>query len=195
MKKIELVYRELLFREIEKGIKSHTQKGISEKLGLSLSTVNQALKPLRKMNAISVKPRAFSVVNPEKILFYWASVRNLQKDIVLKARVEMSAREIERCMPDNAAFTCYSGFKFSFGEVPADYSEVYVYAPAGEIEKRFSFVKGAPNLFVLKMDDFVSGYGKANTKAGLFVDLWNCHEWYAKDYLKAWRLKMHGLLE
>jgi hypothetical protein len=90
-------------------------------------------------------------------------------------------------MPDGVIFTAYSGFKFRFRDVPADYSEVYVYANAAElaeIKKRFRFGKGFNNLFVLKKDQNAERYPQLPL-ANLFVDLWQLREWYAKDFIKA----------
>ena len=46
MKKIEQVYREILYQVIEKNKKVFTQLGLSKSLGFSLSTVNLAVKKL-----------------------------------------------------------------------------------------------------------------------------------------------------
>ena len=52
MRKVEFVYRELLFQALEGGERSFTQKGLSEMLDVSLGNVNHALKPLKRMNAV-----------------------------------------------------------------------------------------------------------------------------------------------
>jgi len=92
-------------------------------------------------------------------------------------------------MPKDTVFAAYSAYKFHFKDVPADYSEVYVYDD-DEVKKRFSPNKNTPNIFVLKKD--------ANcdmTLANIFVDLWNLSEWYAKDFLNAMEERINGLLE
>ena len=110
----------------------------------------------------------------------------------------MPVREIERGMP-NLIFTAYSAYKFRFDDVPADYSEVYVYADEKELElikKRFGLEdnKGnntRANLFVLKKDDFIDDYGHIPL-VQVFVDLWNLKEWYAQEFVKSFegRLKI-----
>ncbi|MBU1120581.1 hypothetical protein KJ660_01770 [Candidatus Micrarchaeota archaeon] len=197
MRKIEFVYREVLYQVLEKKNHSFTQKELSSKLNVSLSNVNHALKPLKRMNAVKVNPRNFSVVNAKKILFYWASTRNLQKDIVYCTRAEIPVKEIEKNMPADAVFAAYSGYKFRFNDAPADYSEVYVYASdLEEMNKRFPLAKKKnPNLFVLKKDELMEGYGKTESIGQLFVDLWNLPEWYARDFLKALEAKIDALLE
>ena len=189
MKRTEEVYREILY-QAEKGNKVLTQKAISEKLGLSLSNVSNALRPLRDMGAIKVKKMCFHVINPKKILYYWASIRNLKKDVIYSTRANFGVAEIEKSMPDSVVFTAYSGYKHKFKDAPADYSEVYVYADdAEEIKKRFPESKNAPNLFILKKDKNIDKYGKLATNANILVDLWNLSEWYAQDFLKAMEQK------
>lgn len=189
MKRTEEVYREVMY-QVEKGNNMLTQKAISDKLHVSISNVNNALKPLRKMSAIDVKKMCFRVVNPKKIVYHWASVRNLKKDMIYSTRAEKSVDEIEKLMPDSAVFTAYSGYRLRFKDAPADYSEVYVYCDdINEIKKRFPESKNVPNIFVLKKDKNMDIYGKIATNANIFVDLWNLAEWYAQDYLGAMERK------
>lgn len=198
MKRIELVYREILYRVIEKKERRFTQSELSKKLGISLSVVNLAVKKLHDLGAVMVFLRSFNVIDVKKILYYWASVRNLKKDIVFETRVEMPVREIERNMP-NLIYTAYSAYKFKFEDVPADYSEVYVYADESELElikKRFSkFEKDKlkPNLFILKKDSLIDKY-KSIPLAQIFIDLWNLREWYAKEFVNSIEKKIENEL-
>lgn len=184
MKRIEEVYREILY-QAEKGSNVITQKAISDKLELSLSNVSSALAPLRRMGAISVKKMCFHIVNQKKIIYHWASVRNLKKDIAYSTRAEKSITEIEKSMPDSVIFTACSAYRMRYKDAPADYSEVYVYSDdLEEIKKRFPESRNTPNIFVLKKDKSIGKYGKIATNANMFVDLWNLPDWYAQDFLK-----------
>lgn len=188
MKKIEFVYREILYQSLEKKNSKLTQLAVASKLGISLSTVNHALKPLRAMGAIEVKLKNFIVVDKRKILYYWASLRNIAKDIVYMTRVEKPVQKIESEMPADVLYGAFTAYKFKFKDVPADYSEAYVYGNdeiLDEIKKRFPESKNVPNLFVLKKDELMESYGKTTTLAQTFVDLWNLKEWYAKEFLMA----------
>ncbi len=190
MKKLELVYNEIFYSLFKENKEKFTQLELAKKLRISLSTVNNALKPLRRINAIRVSLRSFILVNKRKILLYWASIRNLEKDIIYKTRVE-NIIDAEKNMPPHVIFTAYSGYKFNFKNTPADYSELYVYSnDLEEIKRRFPEKKGPENLFILKFDNKL----KLNP-ALLFVDLWNLREWYAKDFLKALEGKINGILE
>lgn len=194
MKKTELIYREILYRATEKKERRFTQLEISKRLGLSLSVVNRAVKKLESIGAVRVALRSFNLVDVKKALYYWASVRSLDRDIVLKMWVDIPVREIERNMPD-VIFSAYSGYKFLFSDVPADYSEVYVYADdtsIREIEKRFSVYKkrvDKVNLIILKKDKWMDLYEKIPL-AQVFVDLWNLREWYAREYVLAFEKRL-----
>jgi hypothetical protein len=188
MKKIEMVYNLILEEVLEKKNREMTQAWIAGALSISLSTVNAAMGHLRKMHAVEVKNRSFFVVDAKKILYYWASIRNLEKDIVYSTRSGKSAAEIEKSMPSGVVYAACSAYKILFRDVPADYSEVYVYGNAKEIEERFPPAKSRPNIFVLK-----PAAGKM-TIANIFVDLWNMKEWYAKDFLEALEGKIDGIL-
>lgn len=179
MKKIELVYLEIL-SNFEKGIKKTTQASLASALKISLSTVAHALLPLRKMGAIEIYKNGFFIINAKKILYLLASIRELEKDIIYKTRVESSVMELEKNMPPGVIYGAYSAYKFKFQDAPSDYSEVYVYAGSiEEIKKRFPERKAPYNLFVLKKNFHEMPL------ALLFADLWNLKEWYAKEFLNA----------
>jgi len=220
MKKIEIIWRELLFQGIEKnnppspprlrsGLRwagrRFTQKDLAKKFNFSTSTVFQALKIPRKMGAVRVTGRNFTLEDPEKLLYHWASVRNLKKDIIFSGRVNLPVLEIEGRMPPDVTFGGFSSARQTLGEPPADYDRVYVYARnADQVKKRFKFEKAHPrrdfggqgrkNVIVLKADEFLAGYGQTTTLAQTFVDLWNLPDWYAKEFVKALKEKIDGLL-
>ena len=91
-------------------------------------------------------------------------------------------------MPSDVVYASYSAYKIKFRDVPADYSEVFVYGDPEKIKKRFPLSKGRPNLFVLAK-------GGKMTFANIFVDLWNMKEWYAKDFLAAMEGKINEALK
>jgi predicted transcriptional regulator len=191
MKKTEWVFREILYRAIEKKEFALTQSELSKKLSLSLSILNSAVKRLNSIGAVKITQRNFKIIDIKKILYFWASVRNLEKDIIFKARIEAPVKEIEKNMP-NVIFTAYTAYKLRFNDVVSDYSEVYVYADAEELEsvkKRIAKLSlsqknQTPNFFVIKKDAMLKNYGKIPISQ-IFVDLWNLKEWYAKDFVIA----------
>lgn len=194
MLKKEIIYREMLTEAIERKQLSFTQLALSRKFNFSLSTVNNALKPLEQIGAIEKRERSFQLVDVHKLLTFWATARNLARDILYSTRAEMPVQKIEGSMPAGATFTACSGYRFLFNEAPADYGEVYVYADGKtleEVKRRFPETggrkpgtgKGPPNIFVLEKDAFMPE--KIAPKAQIYADLWNLKEWYAKDFLNA----------
>ena len=123
MKKIELVYREILYNAFEKRKFELTQSELSKKFGISLSVVNAAVKKLHNIGAVKISRRNFKIIDVKKAIYYWASIRNLDKDIVFKARVEMPVREIERNMPD-LTLTAYSAYKLIFNDSNMDFLRI-----------------------------------------------------------------------
>lgn len=191
MNKTEQVYREILYCILEKKKFTMTQLDLSRRLNISISNVSHSLKALKKMGAINIHPMNFEIVNPKKILYYWAGIRNVQKDVIFETRIDKNVTEIEKSMPQDIIYAAYSAYKFKFRNIPADYSEVYVYSDEkalNELKKRLDIKKAninMPNLFVLKKDENMDKYSKKMTIANIFVDLWNIKEWYARDFLKA----------
>ncbi|MFP4046070.1 MAG: helix-turn-helix domain-containing protein [Candidatus Aenigmatarchaeota archaeon] len=156
-----------------------TQASLSENLGVSLSTVNRTVKKLERMGAVDIKTRGLEVLDKEKILMYLASIRDPHRDIIYRTRVEKEVMEIEKNMPGGIDFTAYTAYRLKYNDVPADYSEVYVYADEEgleEIKTRFPEKKGPKNLIVLKKEIGVS-------PALIFADLWNLREWYSKEFV------------
>jgi DNA-binding transcriptional regulator YhcF (GntR family) len=193
--KMERVYREILYRLLEKGEKEFSQKCIAKECKLSLSTVHHALEPLRRMHAIEVRRKNFLVINPKKILLYWASVRDLKKDIVYQTHLEESVEKIETLLPQKSVLTAYSAFKLRFKRIPAEYSEVIVYGEKEEFEERFGKpnTKLFPNLIVLELDEHLLKF-KLAPLAQIFVDLWNLDKWYADEFLKVLEGEINGIL-
>ncbi len=187
MKKKELVYREILYKSMEMKKNFQTQLELSRELGLSLSTINSAVRQLARFGGIEILKQGFRLMDAEKIATFWASARSVQKDITYATRANMQVSEIEKNMPSGAIYTAYSGFKFQKNNTPADYSEVYVYADNEtllEIKARFPEAKGPANLIVLKSDDRLGKISKNSIApiAQIYVDLWNLKEWYAKEF-------------
>lgn len=191
MYKSEIVYRELL----ESPDSRLSQLGLSERLGFSISTVNNALKPLVAMGAVKILSKGLRVTDREKLLLYWASVRDLAKDVVYSTRADLMPSEIEKGMPAGVVYTAYSAYKFRFESVPADYSEVYIYSGnPGDVCKRFPQRPGSRNLFVLKMDKRLGELSKDGIapNSQVFVDLWNVRDWYAREYVNNLGARIYG---
>lgn len=185
------VYREILYNVFEKKNNFLTQRALAGNCFTSIGNVNHALKSLEKMNAIEKKAQGFKVINPKKILLYWASVTKLQP--IYETHVDKSVMEIEKSMPP-VLFTAFSGYKFLFKSIPAEYNEIYVYAEKEKIEERFQKKEGPVNLIVLKLDEHLEKFKKISI-AQVFVDLWNIDKWYAQDFLDVLERKINVILK
>jgi len=197
MLKKEIIWREILYQTIEKKKNKFQQKKLAKKFKFSLSTVNNALKIPRKSGIVKVTGRFFILENPEKMLYLWATFRNLKKETIYQTKVEKSPKEIESLMPPNVIYGGYSAYLERFKEAPADYDKVFVYSEEKslkKIEKRFPKRKGLSNLIVLKADKFLKQYGKITTVGQTFVDIWNLTEWYSQDFYKDFKEKINAIL-
>ena len=193
MTKKEIIWRSILHDTLENKKIEFTQKELASQFGFSLSTVFNALKALRQSGAIKVTGRHFIVRDAEKFMYFWATGRNLEKDIIYETRVNLSPKDIEGIMPPSVVYACYSAYEKKYHEAPADYDIVYVYADAvaiNEIKKRFPFSEGYANLIILKSDPYLASLGSVTPNVQTFADLWNVKEWYAKPFLDSLKNKM-----
>lgn len=194
MTKKEVIWREILFSALEKNKTNFTQKELAEKYGFSLSTVFNALKIPRSSGIIQAGGRGFNVLDSEKFLYLWATLRRMKKDIFYKTRIEKPVRQIEEEMPPGVIFGVFSAYVKKYKDAPADYDKVYIYAQKSrlaEIKRRFPAQKGRENLIVLSVDPWLKTFGAGITSdCQTFVDLWNISDWFAKDFLEALKLKL-----
>lgn len=185
MLKIEYIWRELLDRVIEKRNPNFTITELAKKYSLSTSVVNHALIPLRDLNIVKINKTSSKVVDWERLLFFWATRRNLKKDIVYSTFSPLLVYDREGLMPPDVIPTAFTAFRYSLNKTPADYDHIYFYSNKVEkIIKRFPKSKRPPNIFILKSDPYLLKSKKLGL-AQLFVDLWNLGEWYVKDFQEA----------
>lgn len=180
-----------MFRTIDKQNSAFSITELSQKFKLSLSVVSHALKPLRDMNMVKIGKNESHVTDTEKLLFFWATRRDAQKEIIYETRSDLSTSEIEASMPADVVPTAYSLYKMKYKTLPADYDVVYFYAyDIKEIQKRFPPKKSHhQNIFILQPDLFLKTY-KLPPTAQLFVDLWNAPQWYSRDFTNELLIKI-----
>lgn len=199
MKKIETIWHHILLSALSDKRFRHTQQEISQLFGYSLSTVNYALRTVSDIGAIRKESKFFVLENFQKLLYFWASMRNLSKDIVYKGCYPGSMAEIEGLVPDGAIYAAYSAAKKILKEAPADYSAVYCYADR-EVQKEFCLRfprlkdKQNINLIVLKAPAIMTKYGNVTTLPQTFVDVWNLKDWYSRDFITALETRINAIL-
>lgn len=195
MMKIEYIWRDLLDRVIERNNNQFTLTELAKKYSLSTSVVNHAIIPLKELNIVKIGKFSSVVINWEKLLFFWATRRNLKKDIIYSTFSHLSVYDREGFMPGSVIPTAYTAFRYFFKKTPADYNNVYFYSKnIKEIEKRFPKNKRPPNIFILKPDPYLAKSKKISLSQ-LFVDLWNLSDWYAKDFQDALLLEIRKRLK
>ena len=209
MVKKEVIWREILFQKRQNNIIQFTQKELSKKFGFSISTVFNALKPLRQANIVRVTGRFFVLEDYKKLLYLWASLRNTKKVIYHQLFIGGETAKTESIMPPEAVFGLYGGFKVLYNFIPAEYDHIYIYLKKADLSKLTERVSGLVedgsrtrprgpaarsrlvrdgrgrnhNLYVLEPDPWFEKYPQPLFEQ-LFVDIWNAPEWYAKDFLK-----------
>ena len=182
MFKIEYVWRELLERVIEKRNPDFTIIELAKKYSLSTSVVNHALIPLRNLNIVKINKTLSKVVDWERLLFFWATRRNLKKDIIYSTFSPLPVYDREGLMPSEVISTGFTSFRYLLNKTPADYDHIYFYSNKIEkITKRFPNNKRPSNIFILRPDPYLLKSKKLGL-AQLFVDFWNLPEWYAREF-------------
>ncbi len=198
MRKIETIWHHILQQALEKKEYRHTQQSLAKLFGYSLSTVNHALAVPEKIGAIRKESKFFVLVNFTKLLYYWASVRKLDRDIIYQTHYEGNVSEIEGLLPQKSIYACYSAARLIFKEPPADYSKVYFYFSKEDLEQvkqRFPVVKiKESNVFVLQENKVLTDYGTITTLPQTFVDVWNLKDWYGQDFIQAIEKKINAIL-
>lgn len=195
MTKKETIWRHILMQALEKKQSVFTQKEIAHNFKISTSTVFNALKAPRKLGAVEVTGRFFRVIDAEKLLILWATIRNIDKDIQYSTYVPYSVIKIEGGVTGDAIFGAFSAYRLKYDDAPADYDQVYVYSDSlAEFKKRFPLIQNKQqmkNLFVLKPDPFLASFGYTTPDVQTFVDIWNISKWYARDFLNSLKEKLN----
>jgi len=189
MLKIEYVWRELLYRAIELNQPNFTITELANRFHLSSSMVSHALLPLRGLNIVKIGKIKSTVVDTERLLYFWATRRNLNKEIIYQTYSKVPVSEREATLPAKVIPTAYSACRLLFQTTPADYDKIYFYSTdLLSIKKRFPQVNNrSPNLLILKPDPFLFLYRQIPL-AQIFVDLWNLPVWYAGEFIRAIKL-------
>jgi hypothetical protein len=148
------------------------------------------LIPLRNLNIVKINKTLSKVVDWERLLFFWATRRNLKKDIIYSTFSPLPVYDREGLMPPEVIPTGFTSFRYLLNKTPADYDNIYFYSNKIEkITKRFPNSKRPSNIFILRPDTYLLKSKKIGL-AQLFVDLWNLPEWYAKDFQEACLLEI-----
>lgn len=198
MKKIETVWHHILTEALREGKVRHTQQELAHRFHYSLSTIYHAIRIPTEMGAIRKATKFFVLQDFKKLLYYWASFRTLNRDLLYETASNLPLREIEGLALPGSIYGAYSAAKRLLGEPPADYSKIYFYILPNDLQafkRRFPpSSKHSANTFALKMLPVMQEYGSTTTLVQTFVDLWNLADWYARDFTQTLEAKIDGLL-
>ncbi len=201
MKKIETIWHHVLYEALSKGNWRFTQQEIARSFGYSLSTVHHALTVPDQMGAIRKESKFFVLADFEKMLYYWASVRELRRDVLYQTRIDLPVRELEGQALPESIMAGYMAAMQVLKEAPADYDKFYFYVSADQLDKvkeRYpageDLGKGEANVIALKMPEVMPRYGLYTTPVQTFVDLWNISDWYAREFTLSLKSYLDGLL-
>lgn len=197
MKKIETIWHHLLDSAIEQHKYQFTQARLAQDFGYSLSTINLALVKPTAIGAIRKSGKFFVVADPLKLLYLWATVRNLDKDLIFQTYSTLPVHELEGLAPPTAIYGGYSAATLILGEPPADYSTVYLYLDSQdlvEIKLRYPTLKSGPTQIIILQKPPRPPLTPHTSLPHTFVDIWNLRDWYAHDFTLALEDKIHGLL-
>lgn len=175
MKKTDRILRELLYMHYGRGTRFFNQRGLASSCGISLGTVNPVINHLEQIGGVERKPLGFRLIDPKRLLLYWAATRDLPKDIVHTTFSPKKISDIEEELRSVGILTAYSGYRAGFGFVPVDYGQVFVYASPDLVRHSFRTVTTKkPNIFVLTPDDHLSRFSEGGVAPNvqLYVDLW-----------------------
>lgn len=158
MKKIEIIYREILIGILNKKI-SFTQLEISKKCEIALGHVNKVIKKLEQVGALQIMQRNFKIIDPSRILMQWATIRKIKNE-VKSYSINLDLDDLEKAIPGIALFTAFSAWKFFKKRVPIDYREVYIYVSEKDkkifdlwLNKQEINKNKLPNLYVIYSKD------------------------------------------
>lgn len=200
MKKIETIWHHLLWEAVEHKKFTHTQQELAHEFGYSLSTVHYAVSKVADIGAVRIGPKSFALENTKKLLYYWASVRNLENNVRYSTYYEGPVFKAQGELPAGGIYGGYTAAKHILGTSPADYDKIYYYyQDVSDFKKRFPENHKYPdNIFVLNMPsikEYIDRYpGGTTTLPHTFVDIWNLSDWMASDFTTALEEKINGLL-
>lgn len=198
MKKIETIWHHLLYQAIEKREFRHTQAGLAELYGFSTSTANLALVKPTAIGAIRKSGKFFVVADVLKLLYLWATVRNLDKDMLYSTHSPLPIRELEGLAPPGTLYGGYSAASQILGEPPADYNVLHLYlekVDLGIAKTRYPKINTGPSqVIIYHRPLFLPASLHTTTLPHTFVDIWNMRDWYARDFTSSLEDKIHDLL-
>lgn len=129
--------------------------------------MNIALAKPTAIGAIRKSGKFFVLSDAKKLLYLWATTRNLSHDILYTTKSTHTMRELEGLAPPNAIYGGYGAAVKLLGSTPADYTQIYLYAPLEslkDVQRRFpKSTQGNSEIIILRAPPMLKHYGLTTT--------------------------------
>lgn len=186
--KTEIVWRHLLVASLERSVSRHSSvTALAGELGLGISTVHKALQRPATMGAVRIQGSGgVRVLDPGRLLLLWAGNRNLQRDLVFEAAIDLPAPVIERMLPSDRFILGGFGAVVAHerGNRISDYDRVICYGAPDDLPDGVRKASaGAITVTVLEPDPVLATYGRVTPLAQAYADLFNTPGWPAERFV------------
>lgn len=205
MKQYELVWRQLLYMAIERDQRGTSLLALRDELGMSLSSLHQAIGRPREIGCLEVTSRGLTLLDPKRLLYLWAAHRRPARDELARVRVGMGSAALEAELGMAVIPTAYSAYSRAFGLTIADYDTVYGYvepedvvallerlpppqdraAAGGAGLLTWTDISTPPATLVLLHQDRLMSRYPSLPIAQVFADLFNLPGWQTPRFMNA----------
>lgn len=185
----QAVWRHLLVGAREDRRRWPSITALAEELELGVSTVHKALAQPAEIEAVRVSRLAGLVVlNPYRLLLMFAATRRLQRDIVSRHRVALSARSVEALAEEDPRMIVggFGAVVAHLGANPiASYTTALLYGdPAFATELPASTEADAAEVVIVQPDRWLERYGRVTPFAQAYADLFCLPGWQAARFIE-----------
>ena len=186
--KTEIIWRHLLAGTAEGRRRYASATALAKELELPVSTTHQALGRPVEIGAVTISAAAgLRVLDPVRLLTLYCAHRHLERDIVVRIKVDGPVEEVERLV-SNASGVIVGGFAALIAQTTgvnrvADYSTVLVYADATVLGALPVDANGPVEVVVARPDRWLSNYGGLTPGAQAYADIFNLRGWQAARFI------------
>jgi hypothetical protein len=186
--KTEIIWRHLLAGTAEGRRRYASATALARELDLPVSTTHQALERPVEIGAVTIDAVAgLRVLDPVRLLTLYCAHRRLERDVVVRVRVDAPAEEAERLVSKEPG-VILGGFAALIAHTTgvnrvADYNTVLVYADAAVVEALPLAPDGPCEVVIARPDQWLKNYGALTPAAQAYADIFNLRGWQAARFI------------
>jgi len=186
--KTEIIWRHLLARTSAGHRRYASVTALAKELDLPVSTTHQALGRPVEIGALTISAVAgLRVLDPVRLLTLYCAHRHLERDVVVRARVDAPVEDAERLVSKESD-VILGGFAALIAHTTgvnriADYNTVLVYADADVVDALPLASDGPCELIVARPDPWLKIYGSLTPAAQAYADVFNLRDWQASRFI------------